>query len=102
MFLSVCMMVQGTCPPLALTTTSMLPNLSYLFGTDTNLNLLLKKLAQAEPQQEAEFINLFYGEDVSDEEAVNTLELFRAACPDAEVTLLPGGQPVYYYMVSAE
>ena len=26
----------------------------------------------------------------------------RAACPKAEVSLLPGGQPVYYYMISAE
>ena len=73
-----------------------------LFGTDTDLNGLLEKLAHDAPQQEAEFINLFYGEDVSDEEAVRALELFRSACPNAEVTLLPGGQPVYYYMVSAE
>ena len=27
---------------------------------------------------------------------------FTDACPNAEVNLLPGGQPVYYYMISAE
>ena len=73
-----------------------------LFGTDADLHGLLEKLAHDAPQQNAEFINLFYGEDVSDEDAVKALELFRSACPNAEVTLLPGGQPVYYYMVSAE
>ena len=73
-----------------------------LFGTDTELSSLLDRLAHDTPQQEAEFINLFYGEDVSDADALKALELFRAACPNAEVTLLPGGQPVYYYMVSAE
>lgn len=73
-----------------------------LFGTDTNLNLLLKRLAQAEPQQNAEFISLFYGEDVSEADAEQALSIFQSACPNAEITLLQGGQPVYYYMVSAE
>ncbi|MCI5561636.1 MAG: hypothetical protein MR393_00610 [Intestinimonas massiliensis] len=30
------------------------------------------------------------------------MEIFTAACPNAEITLLAGGQPVYYYMISAE
>lgn len=50
----------------------------------------------------AEFINLYYGQDVSDEQAQHTLAIFQRCCPDAEITLLSGGQPVYYYMVSAE
>ena len=73
-----------------------------LFGTDTNLNLLLGRLAQDEPQQNAEFISLFYGEDVSEADAEQALSIFQSACPNAEITLLQGGQPVYYYMVSAE
>ena len=73
-----------------------------LFGTDASLNLLLKRLAQAEPQQNAEFISLFYGEDVSEADAEQALSIFQMACPNAEITLLRGGQPVYYYMVSAE
>lgn len=73
-----------------------------LFGTDSSLNLLLKRLAQAEPQQSAEFISIFYGEDVTEADAEQALSIFQSACPNAEVTLLPGGQPVYYYMVSAE
>ena len=73
-----------------------------LFGTDRDLPALLGRLAQAEPQQQAEFITIFYGEDVAEADAQKALEIFRAACPGAEITLLSGGQPVYYYMISAE
>ncbi len=73
-----------------------------LFGTDRDLNTLLERLAQSEGHQGAEFISIFYGEDVNEEQAQQALEVFTAACPNAEITLLPGGQPVYYYMISAE
>jgi DAK2 domain fusion protein YloV len=73
-----------------------------LFGTDRNIEKLLKRLAKADAQQSAEFITLFYGEDVTEKDAQAALEIFQRACPKAEVTLLAGGQPVYYYMVSAE
>ena len=73
-----------------------------LFGTDRKLDKLLKRLAEAQPQQEAEFINIFYGEDVTEKEAQKALKIFNDACPNAEITLLSGGQPVYYYMISAE
>ena len=73
-----------------------------LFGTDKNINSLLERLAQSDSQQEAEFINVFYGEDVSEEQAGEALAIFQRECPNAEITLLAGGQPVYYYMISAE
>lgn len=73
-----------------------------LFGTQKDLNALLSALAQNEAQQQAEFITLFYGEAVTQEQAEAAAELFSAACPNAEVTAVPGGQPVYYYMISAE
>lgn len=73
-----------------------------LFGTDRKLDKLLRRLAEAQPQQNAEFINIFYGEDVSEKDAQKALRLFTDACPNAEITLLSGGQPVYYYMISAE
>ena len=73
-----------------------------LFGTDRKLEKLLRRLAEAEAQQSAEFINIFYGQDVSEKEAQKALKLFTECCPNAEITLLSGGQPVYYYMISAE
>ena len=73
-----------------------------LFGTDQELDTLLDRLAHSDSHQEAEFISIFYGQDVTEEQAQQTEKLFAAACPNAEVSLLPGGQPVYYYMISAE
>ena len=73
-----------------------------LFGTDRKLDKLLRRLAEADDQQNAEFINIFYGEDVTEREAQKALKLFTECCPNAEITLLSGGQPVYYYMISAE
>ena len=75
---------------------------NQLFGTDRDLAALLRRLAQAEPQQNAEFITIYYGEDVDDAQAQAALDIFTAACPNAEITLLSGGQPVYYYLISAE
>jgi DAK2 domain fusion protein YloV len=73
-----------------------------LFGTDSDLDALLDRLAHSEIHQQAEFISIFYGDDVALEQAQKAEELFAAACPNAEVSLLLGGQPVYYYMISAE
>ena len=73
-----------------------------LFGTDQDLTALLERLARSDASQQAEFISIFYGVDVSEEDAQKALALFQAACPNAEITLLSGGQPVYYYMISAE
>ena len=73
-----------------------------LFGTDQDIYALLRRLAEAQPQQEAEFITVFYGEDVQEADAQKALAIFQEACPKAEITLLAGGQPVYYYMISAE
>ena len=73
-----------------------------LFGTDRDLDALLDRLAKSEAVQSAEFISIFYGEDVTEDQAQAAEKIFSAACPNAEVSLLPGGQPVYYYMISAE
>ena len=71
-----------------------------LFGTDRDITVLLEKLA--EKAGEAEFVTLFYGENVTEEQAQSAQELFAGHCPDAELSVLPGGQPVYYYIISIE
>jgi len=73
-----------------------------LFGTDKNISAVLEKLAQQAAEQKAEFITIFYGEDVSEEDSAAAEEIFSRICPGAELSLLPGGQPVYYYIISIE
>ena len=73
-----------------------------LFGTDTALEVLLEKLAQDAAEKEAGFISIYFGSDVTEEEAQKASEIFAGICPDAEIAVLSGGQPVYYYIISME
>ena len=73
-----------------------------LLGTDRSLDVLLEKLAQVAADKNAEFITVYTGEGVDDEQAQQASDIFRARCPDAEITALSGGQPVYYYIVAIE
>ncbi len=73
-----------------------------LFGTDGSLEALLTKLAEDAVEKEASFISLYFGEDVSEEDAQRAGQVFENACPNAEVAILSGGQPVYYYIISME
>jgi len=73
-----------------------------LFGTDASLSALLERLAGSAKEKEASFVSLYFGEDVSQEDADAAGKLFEETCPDAEVAVLSGGQPVYYYIISIE
>ena len=73
-----------------------------LFGTDTDISAVLAKLAQEAESRGAEFVNLFYGSDVSEADAAKAGELFSRVCSGAEVNVICGGQPVYYYIISME
>ena len=73
-----------------------------LLGTDRSLDVLLERLAHLAADKSAEFITVYAGEGVSDEDAARAASLFETVCPDAEVSALSGGQPVYYYIVAIE
>ena len=73
-----------------------------LFGTERDITSLLTRLAALAAEREAALVTLFYGEGVSQEEAEAAQALFTEACPETEVSLLSGGQPVYYYTISIE
>ena len=73
-----------------------------LFGTDGSLDTLLHKLAEDAAGRESSFISLYFGEDVTEADAQKAGALFEEVCPGAEVAVLPGGQPVYYYIISME
>ena len=73
-----------------------------LFGTERDITSLLTRLAALAAEREAAFVTLFYGEGVSQEEAEAAQALFTETCPETEISLLSGGQPVYYYTISIE
>ena len=49
-----------------------------------------------------ESITLFYGEDVTQEQADALAEELEAEYPDCDVQMYPGGQSLYYYIVGVE
>lgn len=59
---------------------------------------LIKKLVD----EDSEIVSLFYGEDVSKEDANEIAELISEELENVEVEVYYGGQPVYYYLISVE
>ena len=75
---------------------------NQLFGTEKDLDAILDKLANEANDRDGEFINIFYGEGVDKAAAEAAAARFEAICPDAEISVLEGGQPVYHYLISVE
>ena len=75
---------------------------SGLFGTSKDITVLLKGLAEKVRDEGREFITIYYGADTKEKHAQKAADLFADICPGADVNLICGGQPVYYYMISAE
>ena len=75
---------------------------SSLFGTSRDIKVLLRSLAEKVRDDSKEYITIYYGADIAEKHAQKAADLFSEICPDADVNLLRGGQPVYYYLISAE
>ena len=75
---------------------------SALFGTSRDIKVLLRALAEKVREEGKEYITIYYGGDVKDRHAQKAADIFSQICPDADVNLINGGQPVYYYLISAE
>ena len=75
---------------------------SSLFGTSQDINVLLRSLAEKVRDEGKEYVTIYYGCDTKEKYAQKTADLFADICPEAEVNLINGGQPVYYYLISAE
>ncbi|MBQ2919586.1 MAG: DAK2 domain-containing protein [Oscillospiraceae bacterium] len=75
---------------------------SQLFSTSKDIKVLLRALAQKVRDDGKEYITIYYGADVKERHAQKAADIFADICPDADVNLIRGGQPVYYYMISAE
>ena len=56
----------------------------------------------SEKMTDASFITIFYGIDVTDEEAKIAESSIRAKHEDAEITVISGGQPLYDFIISVE
>ena len=75
---------------------------SKLYGTSTDIKVVLRALAEKVRDTGKEYITIYYGADIKEKHAQKAANLFAEICPNADVNLLYGGQPVYYYLISAE
>lgn len=73
-----------------------------LVGSYTNIDTLLDELSWSVDEYSPAVISVYYGEDVCQEDADAAAQKLGACFPDAEVSVVNGGQPVYYYMISIE
>ena len=75
---------------------------SQLFGTSQDIKVLLRSLAEKVRDEGKEYVTIYYGADVKEKHAQKAADIFADICPNADVNLLNGGQPVYYYLIAAE
>ena len=73
-----------------------------LIGSYSSEKTLLKELSWAFDEYSPEFITVYYGQGVSAEDAQAAADSIAGCFPDAEMSVVNGGQPVYYYMISVE
>lgn len=73
-----------------------------LVGSNSDLSVLLSELSEKLLALEPEFITVYYGEDVNENDAAKVNDIITERLPESEVSTVDGGQPVYYYMISAE
>ena len=65
---------------------------------DAVLRATLEKISAVDPA----LVTVYYGADVNEDEAAPVGDLAQEIMADAEISVLCGGQPVYYYVISAE
>ena len=73
-----------------------------IIGSYANTKTLFSELSWSFDELEPEFITVYYGEDVDEASAKEAAGVISGCFPDAEVNVINGGQPVYYYMISVE
>ena len=73
-----------------------------ILAVGTEINAVAGEMAGHMVDEDAEIISIYYGADVSEEEAEKLQESLEEAYPDCDVEVNFGGQPIYYYILSVE
>ena len=78
-------------------------NNGKLSVTEKTPNKALYKLAKSMINKEMSFVTLISGEDVSEEEAAEAVEMLESKFSEqVDITYIKGDQPIYYYIFSVE
>ncbi len=73
-----------------------------ILSAGTDLAVVTEEMVDALIDEESSFLCIYYGEDVSEEDARALGQVISNAYPECEVEVQFGGQPIYYYIISVE
>ncbi|RHP48424.1 MULTISPECIES: DAK2 domain-containing protein [unclassified Clostridium] len=73
-----------------------------MLAVGTDLEKTTEDTLKAMLDEDSELVTVYYGSDVTAEDAEALIEKLQASCPDVEIELQEGGQPIYYYLISVE
>lgn len=77
-------------------------NAGKISFVDTDINRAAMRLSKSIIERDSQFITVFCGEDVTEEQAKDFEDELRQKYQDKEITFISGGQPVYYYIIGVE
>lgn len=69
---------------------------------ESDIEEVLQRVLEAMEMGDRELVSLYYGQDVTEEEAREVAEKIESLYPEVELELLSGGQPIYKYILGAE
>ena len=75
---------------------------SGLASVGTDKDTVIEELIASMVDDSSELVSIYYGADVNEDEANALCEKISAKFDNIDVELQPGGQPVYYYLISVE
>ena len=74
-----------------------------LLSVNSNMNsAVFEMIDEMAKDEDVELFSIYYGKEISEEEAVEIQDYISNKYPSCDVELQPGGQPIYYYIISAE
>ena len=73
-----------------------------ILSVGTAISTVAFDLVGAMMTPEKELISIYYGEEIAEEDAEKLKEQIGEKYPDCDIELQCGGQPIYYYIISAE
>lgn len=73
-----------------------------ILSVGQNIQDVTKDMIEQLAGDDAELISIYYGSDVTEEDANALAKAVEAVCPDVDVEVNYGGQPIYYYILSVE
>lgn len=75
---------------------------SGILSVSKDISSAAAELIDALVDEDSELISIYYGEDISEEDAEDLAGQIEEKYPDVDVEVQNGGQPIYYYVLSVE